>query len=1235
VNRKFHLLLALAVCLLWLPASAAAQDFRATITGRVTDANKAAVPNAQVQARNVGTNEVTSATTDSEGNYKLPFLRPGSYSITVESSGFKKVTRDKVELVISQVATLDFALEAGAISEQITVQGDAPVIETATADRGGVIDRQKVVELPLNARNPFMLGVLTAGVNFNGAAIWQRPFDNGAIAEWTINGSQSRGNEFLLDGAPNNGQAGGNNIAYVPPVDSVQDFKIMTNTYDAQYGKTTGGIINVNLRSGTNAFHGTLYEFMRRAPLDATDFRLKARGAPKADHYLDQYGGQVEGPIRIPWLYDGRDKTFFMFNYEGYREGVPQPLTLSTIQPEFLDGDFSKLVDRTGKQIVIYDPLTGNAENNYTRTQFSDPSRATPANPLGLNIIPANRLNPIAKKILGFMPKPNTSDPTAIYSKNNFFLSPNLATDAFWNWVAKVDQQFNDKQRMYLRFAKNDRRENRNENGVVDTVGECCQLPFKRLNDAFVADHLATFSPTFIFNFRLSFNRFEEKGVADENMGFDRTALGFSPALVNSLPGSVMFGRYEISDTGGNYTFIGRNPGNNITNTIAAHPNFTWIRGAQTWRAGVDMRWTQFNQKNEGNPFLLTANRGFTQKVWNTADAQSGNGIATFLLGYVGGRVENNVFPTNLGKYYAPWFQDDWKVNRRLTLNLGVRWDINGPPDERYNRLNRGFDPNVINPADKLIDRTKFPDLPQLKGGLNFAGVSGVDRLASDTDWNNIQPRIGFAYLLKEKLVVRGGWGLYYINPNNDYLQFNGFSVTTDIVNSLNDGRTPIEGIINNPFPNGLLSPAGAAAGYATFLGRNSGLNSAFNFVNTKFEVPYVHQYSLGFQYQLPWDSKLELSYVGNRTMRLQTTRPFNEPSLEFRKKCNPLEGGNPGFCNDPLDNPFKGLAPFIGTSFYTADKLSRWQLNRPYPHFGAFAEVARYDGSIAYDSFQATFEKRARGGLNMVATYTLSKQIETWGWSDVQQNIKQRGLYLWDRPHRFTVGSVYQLPFGPGKQFLNTSNRFLKHVVGGWQTSLIFQWQSGRPWDFASANEGGNIQWINPDAILKDIQWKGSDQVWVLRTYPDKSKPSVRAVCAAQVQNDGSLALMSYSATLDGCTLANVDMIRRNAAFPTLTNLNSSGFAPRYLSFRHSSIRLHSPPTADLSFNKTTKITETKSFQFRLEMFNFTNTFSYRSKQFTVNPEDSNFGSVVPRTAGDTEVAYPRHIQLGFKFIF
>ncbi len=1195
--------------LLWLACvlsvssvMALAQDFRATLTGRVTDANKAAVPNAQVQVKNTGTNEITTATSSSEGNYRVPFLKPGFYSISVEVTGFKKSTRENIELSGTQQATIDVTLEAGNVSDQVTITGDAAVIETASADRGGTIDQQKVMELPLNSRNPFMLGVLAPGVNFNGASIWQRPFDNGAIAQWTINGSQQNGNEFLLDGAPNNGQAGGNNIAYVPPVDSVQDFKIMTNTYDAQYGKTSGGIINVSLRSGTNQLHGSVYEFLRREQLDAADYRLKARNQPKALHYLDQYGFLLHGPIYVPKIYNGKDKSFFMFNYEGYREGVPQPLTLSVPQPEFLNGDFSKLVDAAGRPIVIYDPLTGNDTNNFARTPFAG------------NIIPTNRLNPVAQKILGYFPKPNVTTPGQAYSRSNFFLSPNIATDAFYNWTAKVDQQFNEKHRMYMRFAKNDRRENRNENGVIDRVGECCQLPFKRLNDAFVADHLANFSPTLIFNFRVSFNRFEEKGVSDENLGFDQTQLGFSSALVNALPGTKTFGVYQLGD---GYSSVGRYPGNNLTNTIASHPNFTWIRGSQTFRGGVDMRWTQYILRNEGNPLRLTAERRYTQQRWDQADAQSGNSIAAFLLGYTGGVVDYNLFPTTLGAYYAPWVQQDWKVNRKLTLNLGMRWDINTPPNERYNRINRGFDASSVSPINALINRTgtsPFATFPQVKGGLLFAGTSGSARNASTTDWNNFQPRIGAAYLLKDKIVLRGGWGLYFVNPSNDYLQFNGFQITTDIVSSNNSGRNPLANTVGNPFPQGFTVPAGAANGLNTFVGR------APNFVNQGFQLPKVHQFSFGIQYQMPWESKLEVSYVGNRTVSLQTNRPFNEPDLALRQKCNPLEGGNPTFCNELLPNPFFGLEPFRGTARFTNPTLSRWELSRPYPQFGAFNELARNDGRLNYDSLQVTLEKRARNDLNIITTYTLAKQIEEFGFNDVQKGIEQRGLYLTDRPHRFTVGSVYQLPFGPGKKLLNFNNGVAKKLFGGWQTSLILQWQSGRPWDLSP-----EIEYLNPAGFNKNIKWKGADQVWAFRTYADKTNPNIRAVCAARRNNDNTLSLTSYSANLDGCTLANVDMIRRNA----------SGFVPRYQSLRHNSIRLHSPPNADLSFNKTTKITESKSFQFRLEMFNFTNTFSYRFRQFTNNPDDLNFGSIFPRTAGDTDVAYPRHIQLGFKFLF
>src|SRR6266542_1911990 len=299
-----------------------AQEFRATVTGRVIDPAGAVMPRVTVQITNQNTNELATTVTNNEGVYSLPYLKPGKYRLIADVPGFKKHVRDSIVLNVGDVAGIDIRMEVGEASESVTVSAESLMLQTETADHGLVVDQKRVTELPLNARNPFMLSILSAGVNFNGNVIYQRPFDNGAIADWSVNGGLDRKNEFLLDGAPNNAQAGGNNIALVPPVDSVQEFKIQTNSFDAAYGKSSGGIMNVSLKAG---------------------------------HFLDQYGGSLGGPIIIPKFYNGRNRSFFFINYEGYREGTPTPLTLSVPATEFANGDFSKLVDGQNRRITIYD----------------------------------------------------------------------------------------------------------------------------------------------------------------------------------------------------------------------------------------------------------------------------------------------------------------------------------------------------------------------------------------------------------------------------------------------------------------------------------------------------------------------------------------------------------------------------------------------------------------------------------------------------------------------------------------------------------------------------------------------------------------------------------------------------------------------------------------------------------------------------------------------------------------
>src|SRR6478752_4211225 len=360
-----------AMLLIACAGFASAQEFRATVRGQVADSSKAAVPGATVTVTNTETGEVATTVSNSEGNYTLPFLRPGLYALTVELSGFQKYVRSGLRLEVGQTAELNVQLSVGGVTEQVTVAADSPLLETSNANRGTVIDQARIAELPLQSRSPMALATLVAGVTYNAQAIYLRPFDNGALADFSMNGGQNRNNEFLLDGAPNNANQGGNNIAYVPPAESVQEFKVATNSYDAQYGRTAGGVVNMSLKSGTNAFHGSASEYYRRKWLDANSFLLNARPlaagqdkAPKIDHYLDQYGFSVDGPI---W----KNKTFFLFTGEKYREGTPAALFSTTPTDAFKRGDFSQLVDASGNLIKIYDPLTGRDVNGtWTRDQF-------------------------------------------------------------------------------------------------------------------------------------------------------------------------------------------------------------------------------------------------------------------------------------------------------------------------------------------------------------------------------------------------------------------------------------------------------------------------------------------------------------------------------------------------------------------------------------------------------------------------------------------------------------------------------------------------------------------------------------------------------------------------------------------------------------------------------------------------------------------------------------------------
>jgi hypothetical protein len=1028
-----------------------AQEFRATIKGQVLDSSQAALPGATVTVQNQETGEVATAATNQQGNYTVPFLRPGLYTLTVEMPSFQKHTRKDMRLEVSQTAIINVQLAVGSLTESVTVSAESPLLETSKADRGTVIDSHRIAELPLQSRSPMALTVLVAGVNYNAQAIYLRPFDNGALADWSMNGGQNRNNEFLMDGAPNNANQSGNNIAYVPPADAVQEFKIQTNSYDAQYGRTAGGVVNMSLKSGTNTFHGTGYEYYRRKWLDANSFQLNARNTPKVQHYLDQYGFEVDGPVVIPGLYNGKGKTFFMFNGEKYREGTPAAQLSDVPTAAMKAGDFSKLADAQGRPIIIYDPATGRDVNGvWTRDPF-----------LG-NIIPATRFNATAKGLLQYFPDPNCTTPGQPDWQRNLCYNEHFNKDVFWNWVGKVDHNFTSKDRTFFRWGKNERNEVRNTTAIRSGPAQNGQLPLVRANDAVVGDWVHIFGGGTVFNVRTGYTYYLEGSRADSAFGFDATQLGWPSSVVSQFPAAQVGGLFPVF-TFDQFVQLSRGFGPNTNKIFTVQPNISLTRGKHNVRSGLDVRRTNVYNDNYGNAGgTIDFTRAFTRSTINSTSNVEGNAFASFLLGAPsGGNVPVNLFPHFYWDFVAPWIQDDWRITNKLTLNLGFRWDFNSPIHEEKNRMNYAFDPTLVNPVSARVGQ------PVL-GGMRFLGVDGAPTTPYKFDWNNWQGRAGAAYQLNEKTVVRGGYGKYFLNPTTQSAT-NGFSQSTTLIASNDGGRTPTYNLAN-PFPNGIDTPTGSSAGALTFLGRGP------TFANPDFVVPFVHQFSVGVQRELPWHVALEATYVGSRSFKIEGNwGGFNEASAAFQAQCDVTKGGSRTLCDQLVTNPFFNVPGFEGTTRGTSATIARSELARPFAAFTGFGKNQLNEGKMVYDSLQFVANKRWSKGVTLNANYTWVPRWTEDGantttnigsaYVDDVSLLKNHGPYFSYRKHRVTASGVWELPW------LRDQKSVLGYLLGGWSIAPMYVFQSGQPWDMP-----GNVD-IAPGVSLSDIALDGKKQ--------------------------------------------------------------------------------------------------------------------------------------------------------------
>ena len=590
-------------------------------------------------------------------------------------------------LQVNETATINVALAVGGVTEQVTVTGESPLLETSNASRGTVIDSARIAELPLQSRSPMALVVLVAGVNYNAQAVYLRPFDNGALANWSMNGGATSNNEFLLDGAPNNANQGGNNIAYVPPAAAVAEMKISTNSYDAQYGRTAGGVVNMSLKSGTNSFHGEGYYFMRRKALAANSFLLNSRSAPKTDQYIDQYGFSVDGPIF-------KNKTFFLFTGEKYREGTPAPLFTTVPTPAMRNGDFSGLVDASGNLIRIYDPATGrNVNGVWTRDPFPG------------NRIPADRINPTARAIMQYYPDPNNVDPSVAPWQQNLEWAGHFNKDLFWNWVGKVDHNFGPNDRAFFRWGENERNEigNRGTNAIryrsrpERPAAALARQPrarrrlgahLRRRNRVQPARQLHLLPGVELLRLR-------------DRLRFDGV-LAVEPRRADAERGiGGLFPVVNIEQ----FQSMSRGSAPNRNRIYTVQPNVSLNRGNHNIRSGLDLRWTNvFNENYNNSGGNISFTRQFTRSNITTTSELEGNAFASFLLGAPSsGFVDFNPKPHYQWFFAAPWIQDDWRISNKLTLNLGFRWDINGSVTEENNMLNYAFDPTIVNPVSALV----------------------------------------------------------------------------------------------------------------------------------------------------------------------------------------------------------------------------------------------------------------------------------------------------------------------------------------------------------------------------------------------------------------------------------------------------------------------------------------------------------------------------------------------------
>jgi len=1043
---------------------AQAQAFTASLSGSVVDNSGAAVPGATVTLTNPDKRFSQTFTTGADGRYTFTLLPPGNYVLKIEKADFRPYEQSGITLAVGQPATQDVTLQLGTFRQQVTVTAAAPMLNVTNANVASDVTQRQAVELPLNLRNVFGLVALNSSVNNSQQNQALNPqgsvsdFDDQDIAFFNFGGGRFGTTAFMLDGHWNAAGDWAGTI-YVPGVDEIQEYKIQTNAFTAQYGWSMGNVVNAVTKSGGSAFHGDVFEFLRNSDLDSNNFFNNAAGVPRPQFKESQFGFTAGGPLYIPHLYQQRDKTFIFGAYQGRRQSTPDTLVATFPTADMRGGDFSALLgaqigtDGLGRPVYsgqIYNPLS---TRSITAGQVDPVTGLTATqtgsirDPLPGNMIPSSLIDSVSKNILPYWPNATSSGLV-----NNFTASAGVPSgeDAY---TIRIDQNISDKSRAFGRWSQ--KRQHLTLGGpflgATNPGGPGNYVPDNRFDAAFDYNHV--FNPAFVMSVDLGFGRWDE-GRVPQSVPFTPSSLGL-PSFIDGYGGESAFPSISIDG----YYGLGGGVLNSTPREARTYSvDFTKIHGPHTMNIGftaIDFHLTTFNSSVASFYFPLAMTQG--PDPLNPTSG-TGSGFASFLLGTgASGGITLNARAAFDKTFYGWYFQDDWKATRKLTLNLGIRYDIQTAPKDRFNRLSY-FDPTASNPVASAAN-TAAP------GELVYTSPSM--RGVYDVPHNNFAPRIGLAYQAASKLVVRGGFGMFYI-PSMEFgdyqgLVLNGFSQTTPYVGTIN-GITPVN-LLSDPFPGGLLQPPGKSAGALTNVGYGT------NAILRNRPTPYVEQWSLGGQYAITPNDMLDITYVANHGVKLPLASTVNYDALPI----SDLSLGTSLL--DNVTNPFYGFITSSGCGL-DGKTVLRGQLLLPFPQYCSVSYAQPVSGESNYNALQVNFTHHWAGGLQMLLSYTFSKYLDqssgAEGWtSGANQNYESvynlRNEYstdIDDIPHSFVASYIYALPVGRGKRFASSMNGITNAVLGGWQVSGITTAKVGFPLGFSAPCNYAYCQSQRPNLV-------------------------------------------------------------------------------------------------------------------------------------------------------------------------